>query len=249
MHLNLSKVRFSKRDKEKGIIIPNELTKELAEDVGIHIGDGSLHKCNKWKSAYEFSYTTSKAELDYVNHIVSLKKRLYNLPYHRILDRNTWVEMKFNSLAIATFFENVFNMPVGNKCKIVDIPPIIKNCKDKQIIAACIKGIIDTDFYFGFKNQKGRLYPVITGRFASFKLVKSLSLLFKKLGINHCVQFYDKRYDKSFMRGYSIGHTIAINGFERLNLFLNIVGFSNQKNISRLNKFESGPEEIRIQGI
>ena len=42
MEFNLSKIKFSKNDINRNIKIPKILTKELAEFVGIMIGDGHL---------------------------------------------------------------------------------------------------------------------------------------------------------------------------------------------------------------
>src|SRR3989344_1805236 len=54
-------VNFSKSDKIKNIILPEELSPELAEEIGIHLGDGCLSLNRKY-----FSVKTNKKEIDYM---------------------------------------------------------------------------------------------------------------------------------------------------------------------------------------
>ena len=99
MKFNLSNIRFSKRDKEKQIKIPNQLTPELAEDIGIHIGDGSLYLCNSKKTSHEFSYAFNKKDVEYLNYVISLKQKLYNLTKYRISTYRNQTNLFFNSIA------------------------------------------------------------------------------------------------------------------------------------------------------
>jgi len=185
MELNLNDVEYSKRDREKGIIIPNKLTEELSEDIGIHIGDGSMYKCNKKKTGYEFCYSANCKEKDHFERIINLKKKLYNLKKFRVRKINNELRLLFNSKVISLFYNKVFGFPFGSKCKTVDIPPIIKNCKDDRIIIGCIRGILDTDFGLSLKHRYGTIYPVLEGSFASKSLILSLSEVFDRLGLKY----------------------------------------------------------------
>ena len=244
MDLDLGSVRFSYRDKEKGIKIPKVLTPELAEDIGIHIGDGSLYRCNHKKTAYEFNYSSNINERDYLYYIIDLKKKLYNLQKFRVVNKKG-IELNFifNSLAIATFYENVLKIPVGSKVYIAKIPNIIKKSNNKKIIASCIRGIVDTDFCFCFLNRNGKLYPRLMATFASYNLVKDLEEAFDLLSIKNNVNFYVAKKDKRFNKFY-IGHIITINGYKRISRYIKLVGFSNPKNIKKL---EVGPKRFEFE--
>lgn len=241
MDLDLRDVKFSKRDVEKGIIIPERLTPLLAEDIGIHIGDGSLYKCNRWKSTYEFLYASNIDERNYLNHIIRLKKKLYNLKKYRVrLKKGKELDLIFNSLAIATFFETSLGIPVGSKVYTAIVPVVIRNSKDKGIISSFLRGVVDTDFYFSYKNKKGKPYPVLSGNFASQKLVEDLSDLFRFLDIGHNTRYSfvvpDRRFNKSYIR-----NNLTVNGYSNMKKFISVVGFNNPKNIERL---KNGPTEI-----
>ena len=43
MKFNLSKIKFSKSDLNKNITLPKRITADLAEEIGLHIGDGSMN--------------------------------------------------------------------------------------------------------------------------------------------------------------------------------------------------------------
>jgi len=45
--LNLDNIIFENIDLKRGIILPVEITCDLAEETGIHIGDGSMNKYSK----------------------------------------------------------------------------------------------------------------------------------------------------------------------------------------------------------
>ena len=76
--LNISEVEFSWKDKIKKITIPEELTPDLAEDIGIHIGDGNLH-INRGKEYYITYAGHTIDDMRYFRErIVPLKEKLFN---------------------------------------------------------------------------------------------------------------------------------------------------------------------------
>lgn len=227
MKLDISNVRYSKRDIEKGIKIPTNLCEELAEDRGIHIGDGSLHRCNSQKSSMMFSYSGNILEKEYINHIFQLKKKLYNVNRVNQYIYGNEIRIRFHSLAIATFYSNTLGIPIGSK-KDFAIPSVIENCNDKKIISAFLKGIIDTDFGLIVRTKYGKIYPSLVGNFANINLVLSLKDLFEKLGIECFVEERVKTYHKKVNK-YYIGSRINLNGYERVSKWLNLIGFNNPK--------------------
>lgn len=243
MRLDLSQVRFSYKDKEKGIVIPNKLTPELAEDIGIHIGDGSLYRCNSKRTSFEFSYASNTEEQDYLSHIISLKKRIYNLNKFRIerSKKEKELNLRFNSLAIETFYTNTLKIPAKGKLYTAKVPKIIKNSKDPKIISSFIRGVVDTDFYFRYIKRNNDFYPVLQGRFASPNLIKGLKDLFDLLKIKNKIQLYKTKPDKRFKKSW-ITHIISIYGHKNFNLYLQMAGFNNPKNIKKIKMVPTGFE-------
>jgi len=236
MDFNLNKVRFSYKDREKQIKIPKYLTPGLAEDIGIHIGDGSLYKCNSKRTTFEFSYASNIHEKDYLNYIIKLKKKLYNLKKFKLYQKSNEINLRFNSLAIATFYTNVVKIPAKSKVYTARIPKLIIDSKNKEIIASFLRGIVDTDFYFCFKNKYGKLYPTLQGSFASVELVKDLKTAFDFLGIKNNIKLLQSCPDKRFNKSW-LSNIIIISGRERVGKYLKLSGFSNHKNIERVKKW------------
>jgi hypothetical protein len=72
---DISPIKLSHYDKIKDLKFPNKLTPELAEEIGIHIGDGFLSKRRN-----EYRLKGAKSEKEYYNYFLKkLYKKLYNL--------------------------------------------------------------------------------------------------------------------------------------------------------------------------
>ncbi len=231
MKLDLNDVRYSNIDIEKGIKIPKFLTPKLAEDLGIHIGDGSLYWCNKNKVSTEFFYSSDLQEEAYRRHILSLKQELYDLPNFRRYQKGNEIQIRFCSLAMATFYNKVFGFPIGKKSQIAKVPETILKSNDKDIISACLRGVVDTDFHFRIKSSNG--YPQLCAGLSSKNLVEDLSFLLNKLKVKNTTRFNIKCFDKRFNR-YNIKNLIYISGFERVGAYLTKIGFNNPKHFLKL---------------
>jgi len=210
MKFNLKSIRYSQIDIQKGIKIPKKLTTLLAEDIGIHIGDGSLYKSNASKSTYEFFYSFNAREEDYLNQVLEIKRKLYNLKKYKITRINNELRLRFYSLAIALFYKEALKIPVGKKSRIIIVPPYILGGK-ANVIVAFLRGIIDTDFCLRFVGERG--YPRFTSNFASKSFVMDLKSCFAKLGIHAVICLDMKKTDKRTSRCYNSNY-IALIGLQ-----------------------------------
>lgn len=244
MKLDLSNVEFSLADKKKGITVPNELTEELAEDIGLHIGDGAIEIKKNRKSPISITHSSNKYEKDHLEYVITLKKKLYNICNYRIVKRNNGRGLSFCSLVISTFYASVFDIPWGKK-KDLDVPYIIKNSKNKNMIISFIRGLVDTDFGLILRNKYGKIYPSMEGASSSKKLILSLSYLFDILGIKHYTYYNEKTFDKRTNKTYT-RHKIIVNGFDRVSYFLNIIKPKNSKYIRRIKKMGLARFELAI---
>jgi hypothetical protein len=237
----LDKVQFSRKDEIKGIKIPTKLTKELAEDIGIHVGDGSLYKYNSGNLHYGFLYSGNVLEKEYIEYIIKLKKKLYNLSKIRKYKYGNELRFIFHSLALATFYSNVIGLPIGKK-RFIDVPNVIKENTDEKIITSFLRGLIDTDFGLILRNKYGKIYPSLEGTSISRDLIISVSELFSRLEIPFNLSLDIRRFDKRTKKYYVI-NKIIIQGYKRINKVIRKIGFSNTKYKKRmmgLGRFEFG---------
>ncbi len=76
--MDLSYAEFSRKDLAKNITISNKFNELLAEDIGIHIGDGSLYRGATSKK-FEISYSHHINEKEHTNFIKEMKFLLFNV--------------------------------------------------------------------------------------------------------------------------------------------------------------------------
>ena len=144
--------------KMKSITIPKEMTAQLAEEIGIHIGDGSL-LIRPESGHYEYYVCLSKEEKEYAEYVCSLMFSLYSIegkPRESSKDRSLLV--LFSSKALASWKLHL-GLPSGDKGQI-SIP---KSVLDSMFVFDCIRGIFDTDGTIMFKKKQKDVhsYPII----------------------------------------------------------------------------------------
>ena len=130
-----------------------EITKKLAYETGVHIGDGNLYSKNR---THKITYSGNllNEETYYLEILKPLVEEIYEIKpkIHRRTEQNT-ILLVLNSKDVADFKINTLNLPNGKKTHIT-IPEIIR--KDPELLRECLKGIGDTDFSVSFKkNRRG----------------------------------------------------------------------------------------------
>ena len=154
---------------------------ELAEFVGILIGDGGISKNQVVITQH---YIDDK---DYCNFIIRLVKKLFGINpsvYHR-------PQFSINNIVISRVklvkFLNSIGLPIGNKInQQIDIPGWIKTNRNYMI--ACIRGLVDTDgsvFRHSY-TVKHKIYSYKKMSFSSRSkpLISSVYHFLKKSGLS-----------------------------------------------------------------
>jgi hypothetical protein len=133
MTFDLSQVEYSRRDLEKPLKIPSKLTPDLAEIIGLHIGDGHLgYRKNKYSYVMQLMGNPKTERLHYDNRILKLWKSVFNIDLKLKDYPNKCYGFIVYSKALGTFFNKVLKMPIGRKSKSIRIPNLIKKtCKNK----------------------------------------------------------------------------------------------------------------------
>lgn len=236
MKLDLSKLQLSNHDRRQNITFPSKLSPELAELIGIIIGDGHLSVIKR-KNHLVGNFTQStvfiagnKEEQQYNNYISSLFKRIFNCDLsYREDKRSKAILLAKYSKGIVRYFHDVCEVPLGRKTLSARVPSIILQA-DSQMKAAFLRGLADTDFYVSFKNKnkKGYSYPVIVGSFRSEQLIRDLEKIYTSLGFTYSCCYNLQRTHKIF--GRYVMHSIYLNGKKNFQKWVEIVSFSNGKN-------------------
>lgn len=136
---------------------------ELAEFIGILIGDGGI---TKRQITITLNHIDDK---EYGKFVIKLIKKLFNITpsvYHDT--KNSINDIVISRSELVKFFVSL-GLPIGNKIKQqIDIPEWIK--ANKLYSIGCIRGLVDTDgCIFNHKYKvKGRWYSYKKLAFASY---------------------------------------------------------------------------------
>lgn len=167
-------------DIKRNIKLPEEMSTELAEECGIHIGDGNLniYKVKKGGDSYKYCINSNllDEEIYHREHIVPLMRELYNFEgyFTRQIDRNALI-LNIKSKAIVEYKNKILKFPIGNKIDI-EIPKQVFNRLEFQ--KRCIVGILDTDFNF---ERTG----MISGSLTNLRVIKQMCCIFDRLKIKY----------------------------------------------------------------
>ena len=169
-------------------------SKDLAEFVGIILGDGGI-------TQYQVRITFhSEDEKEYVKFVSNLIKRLFDVPigiYYDKEDRS--VDLVVSRSELVHFCIEKLGLKKGNKIKQqIDIPDWIK--RDKLYSISCVRGLVDTDgciFTHRYKvNGKFYSYKKLCFTSYSLPLRQSVFNILKNLGLNpRLAQRRDVRLD------------------------------------------------------
>ena len=160
-----------------------EITKnnrELAEFLGIMLGDGNLNK-----SSNCITIVGSLEELDYYNHIViPLIESLFEVkPKLRFRNDRNAVYIDFNSKQVMNYLSKEIGLVRGNK-KFAHVPEIVKNRLEN--VPHFLRGLFDTDGCLKFSKQASErnYYPRIQFCFSDAPFVHEVKDLLEKVGFN-----------------------------------------------------------------
>ena len=218
LRLDISKVRRSIFDLKKGIILPIHLTPSLAEEIGIHLGDGFL-------SSKKYEYRLKGHKVDekwyYIDYLKYLYKFLYNIDIN-IKNYSDTIGFELSSLALWEFKVKVLGIKPGRKDNLV-VPDIIK-VNDEKIICAFIRGFFDTDgsVAFLYKSGKGNYYPCVTITQKSNRMIEEIAEILKMLGFSP--RFYRNRQETQLM----------LNGYAQFKHYEEKIGWNSPKHLNKI---------------
>jgi len=157
IEFDTSKIQFSRGDIERGIILPEKMSAELAEEMGVHLGDGSMNiydyvnKHGIRRKLYPIQFTGSLEEKVYYKHLSGLIKNLYGFGGLLVYpSKDKTIKLEIYSKAIVHFKANVLNLPLGKKTDFASVPLILFNLK--RFLPDFMRGLGYTDFSLTFKK-------------------------------------------------------------------------------------------------
>lgn len=215
---------FNSRGSLKDIIIP-EKNKELAEFIGILLGDGNIYASKKFGSySIRIAGDLIKDRQYHIEYVVPLCENLF------------WVNAKIqlvpkqNEIFVCLYgkqitdFLNELGLKSGDKIKNqVSIPKWIFD--DLACLSACVRGLIDTDGSIFRMSQKDPNLIRINFTNYNATLLQDTRNAFIRLG------FHPSKIIN--------GRQFFISRQKEVIKYINEVGFSNNKHLKRIKNFYS----------
>jgi len=231
MKFDTSRIEFSNADLKKGLILPKKLTPELAEECGLHIGDGTMNFYFN-KSRYKGKYSLRGHILDdkkhYNSRIKKLYKFLYNLEPPLSEMKSTGVYgFQLWSDCIVNFKRKILGLPLGNKINI-KIPNYLIN--KKEYLVDVIRGIFDTDGCIYLEHKNNKLYPRIQIGTTSKILFKQLRNSISQLGLRVTGTIENREH-----KGWNNLCSTCIRGDNMFRKWMKVIKPTNLKHILKFN--------------
>lgn len=205
----------------KKIIVPQKGV-ELAEFVGIMIGDGGI---TNRQIIVTLNRKTDKLYSVFVRNLI---KELFGVKASmNVRKEESVVNITVSRIRLVSFCKSI-GLKVGNKLKQnLDIPAWVK--KDKSFKIPCLRGLVDTDGCFFVErhkiNNKRYSYPRLSFVSYSKRLRASVFKVLKEL------KFSPKtRNDRS----------VQLENIEDIKKYFNLVGTHNPKHKERFKSFFGG---------
>lgn len=179
---------------------------QLAELVGICLGDGCVSKYQVWVTL------NSNADKNYIPYVISLMRNLFPQVHISIISKmDNATDIKMNSVIISSFFKEMGVISNNKK-----IPLWI--FKNDKFIRACVKGLIDTEGSVSFKvyqSKKGiRYYRQLNFRNTNITFIKFVRDALLKIGLKPTM---------------SLKTSLYISNDADINTYRQIIGFGNPK--------------------
>jgi hypothetical protein len=191
-------------------------SKELAEFVGIAMGDGGI-------SRYQVTITLNRRDdREFAFYVKNLIKKLFGIePAMYDVVKNSVVNIVVSRGKLVRFCTEELGLPLGNKIKQkFDIPSWIKT--NEQFRIACVRGLVDTDgsvFTHEYKvGKKWYAYKKLSFSSRSDPLLNSVYEIMQSIGLHpRLVEHTEVRLD-------------SINDMRR---YFEVIGTSNPKHWKR----------------
>jgi hypothetical protein len=210
------------------ISFPDKMTEDLAEETGLHLGDGSMNFYHG-KGSYQLRGHLIDDKPHYLFRIKPLYKKLFNIdvslrdmPSAGVHGFQIW------SNELVDFKSRVIGLPLGPKHDFL-IPSVI--VENDLFSRSFLRGYFDTDGCLYLENKRGKLYPRIEMVSICEEFIIQLKNILLRLGFRVT---YEKRI---FLTRHNFPvHKLCIRGTEMTKKWFSEIRPNNPKHINKFKK-------------
>ena len=191
----------------KRIIVPAEVNTEIAELLGVYLGDGTIND-------YMMRISGDKRyDRNYFEYLAGVMERNFGLASVILENPSTNnLSLQIHSKQFATFFKEKFFLKSGDKIRNQSkIPDLL--LADDELAKACLRGLMDTDGSFSRRS----VYLCMAFTSYSPVLLNQVYELGKRFGYF----------------SYKVNGQVGSNSWKKLQKYFSEVGSSNLRHIVR----------------
>ena len=210
------------------LTLPKQITPLLAEEIGLHIGDGSMNYY-KERGLYQLRGHINDDKDHYVTRIKWLYKRLFNIDVNlRKMPSCGVFGFQIWSNQLVDYKYNLLGLPLGKKNEIFVPTQIIL---DKGLIRCFLRGYFDTDGCLYIENKNGKHYPRVEMATISGEFAKQLGEMLTNLGFR-----FSSYVEKRAKYGWKDIFRVRINGIKMSKKWFSEIKPANLKHIDKFKK-------------
>ncbi len=208
----------------KGVAVRKEvplpsLSSELAEFIGIMLGDGGM-------TSRQATVSFNRLDVAYADYVQEMVKKLFRMTAAKIFDRKDQVVYLVMSGVELVERLETRGLQRGHKVKHqVDIPDWVWRCREYQI--SCLRGLMDTDgcVYRHCYAVNGKVYTYVKLCLTNYSrpLLNSAKKLFEGLGL--------------FPTLHKDGHRLYLHDTTATRRYFELVGTHNPRYRQRFEQF------------
>ena len=212
---------------------PASINNLLAEEIGLHLGDGSMNYYNK-KGFFQLRGHIKDDREHYVYRIQRIYKKLFNIDIRlRAMPSTGVYGFQIWSNELVNYKSNVLGLPLGKKINFSIPEEIIQN---EELSRNFLRGYFDTDGCLYLENKRGKPYPRIEMASISGEFVNQLEYIL--IGLGFRVSHYKENRSK---QGWFNLHRIIIRGDKMALKWFNEIKPANQKHVRKFEKLKKWP--------
>jgi len=209
------------------------ICEDLAEDIGIQLGDGCIgifkdgklkNGAPRYRKSIEICGNKTEDRPYLIEHVRSLKRKLYgdNFSIQIIENRNAGtVVLVMKSVKLFDFYKSI-GLPIGPKTH-AKMPEIINSIPLRR---AFLRGLTDTDGCLCFRINGKYRCPVIRLAMKSTELARDVCKALDENELTYSWMRDSKRHDKRTGNTHTI-NDIYIAGNKNLEKWMKLIGFNN----------------------
>lgn len=205
-----------------------KLTKDLAELIGIIIGDGNIYYNLKIKKYYIEITGNINKEKEYYKHISNL--------FFKTIRKKGTIRISGRGLRIRVYSKKFVEFLVKdleihhNKNKFYNVKIPKKIIENNFLLYDCLRGIFDTDgSFFLAKKSHRKDYPCIEISTCSIELAKQIKTSLEKE--------FKLRLRGKKSRDYHTNYVLSLNGENETQKWFSKIGSSNKYKKEKYEKF------------